>query len=323
MSDWGSDPEARRSLQRLVFRCASDFLLDEIGLLTGRHDGDVIRAIIWLALVQASGDPGRGVSVRALARSLSLPFETVRRKVRDLEAAGLCLAAADGRPIAAPLGEAAARAEAARVCEGFGLLLGNLSALGVSPAVFHGGPLPVPAPDQAKAQLAAHRLIHNYFLRTLEAGVAPHETMFNALVFVAAMSANAERITYDPALAQRYAGANTPPPDALRRAAKPREIAERLSLPYEVVRRRMVEFLARGWVVKSGSGYLCAVERMQDPALLAGAYLIVQRLGQLVQAVAQTGLALEPQAQSILVIEDIVSAGGRPGQAGAAELVSA
>jgi hypothetical protein len=29
---------------------------------------------------------------------------------------------------------------------------------------------------------------------------------------------------------------------------------------------------------------------MQQPELLAGAYMIVQRLGQLVQAVAQTGL---------------------------------
>ena len=120
----------------------------------------------------------------------------------------------------------------------------------------------------------------------------------NVNFFVAAMSANAERITYDPALALRYAGADTPPPDALRRAARPREIARRLSLPYEVVRRRLVEFLERGWVIKSGSGYLCAVERMQDPALLAGAYLIVQRLGQLVQAVAQAGLALEARADA-------------------------
>lgn len=298
MSDWGADPESRRGLQRLVFRCASDFLLDEIGLLTGRHDGDVIRAITWLALVQASGDPGRGVSVRALARSLNLPFETVRRKVRDLEAAGLCQVAADGRPTAVPLGEDAARAEAARVCENFRLLLGNLSALGVAPGLFLGGSLPAPGADQARAQLAAHRLIHNYFLRTLEAGVEPHETMFNAVVYVAAMSANAERITYDPVLAPRYAGADTPPPDALRRPARPREIAERLNLPYEVVRRRLVEFQARGWMERSGTGYLCAVERMQDPALLAGAYMIVQRLSQLVQAVAQTGLALEARAEA-------------------------
>jgi DNA-binding MarR family transcriptional regulator len=298
MSDWGFDPEARRSLQRLIFRCASDFLLDEIALLTARHDGDFIRAIAWLALVQASADPERGISVRALARSLNLPFETVRRKVRDLEAVGLCIAAADGRPLAAPVAEATARSEAARVCEGFGLLLNNLAALGVSPATFNGGPLPAPAGDQVQAQIAAHRLIHNFFLRTLEAGVGPHETMFNALVFVAAMSANAERITYDPALALRYAGADTPPPDALRRAVRPREIAERLNLPYEVVRRRLVEFLERGWVVRSGSGYLCTVERMQDPALLAGAYMIVQRLGQLVQSVAQAGLALEARADA-------------------------
>lgn len=298
MSDWGSDPEARKGLQRLLYRCASDYLLDEMGLLTGRHEGDFIRAVVFLALVQASADPARGISIRALARSLNLPFETVRRKVRELEDHGLCLAAADGRPVAAPVAEAQARAEAARVCDSFRLLLGNLAALGVNPAVFHGGHLPGPAADQAQAQLAAHRLIHNYILRTLEAGVEPHETMFNALIFAAAMSANAERITYDPELAMRYAGADTPPPDALRRPARPREIAERLNLPYEVVRRRLVEFLEHGWVVKAGSGYLCTVERMQQPALLGGAYMIVQRLGQLVQAVAQTGLALETQANA-------------------------
>ncbi len=298
MSDWGSDPEARRGLQRLIFRCASDFLLDEIGLLTGRHQGDFIRTVTWLALVQASGDTGRGISVRALSRSLNLPFETVRRKVRDLELAGLCAIGSDGRPAATPITPAAAEAEAARVCNAYSLLLGALAALGVTTATLHGGPLPAPAADQPRAQAAAHRLIHNFFLRTLEAGVAPHETMFNALIFVAAMSANAERITYDPLLAARYAGANTPPPDALRRPARPREIAERLNLPYEVVRRRLVEFLERGWVTKARSGYLCTVERMQDPALLAGAYVIVQRLGQLIQAVAVTGLVLESRADA-------------------------
>ncbi|RYF95191.1 MAG: hypothetical protein EON95_02565 [Caulobacteraceae bacterium] len=298
MSDWGSDPDARRRLQRLIFRCASDFLLDEIGVLTARHDGDFIRAVTWLALVQASADPDRGISVRALARSLNLPFETVRRKVHDFEEAGLCIAAGDGRPLAAPVTEAAAQAEATRVCEAFSLLLGNLLALGVSPATFCGGALPAPAAPgaQARARIAAHRLIHNYFLRTLEAGVEPHETMFNALVFAAAMSANAQRITYDPTLALRYAGADTPPPNELRRPARPREISERLNLPYEVVRRRLVEFQERGWVFKSGSGYLCAVERMQDPALLAGAYMIVLRLGQLVHSVAQAGLAMEARA---------------------------
>lgn len=298
MSDWGSDPEARKGLQRLIFRCASDYLLDEMGLLTGRHDGDFIRSVVFLALVQASGDGARGISIRALARSLNLPFETVRRKVRELEDAGLCTAAADGKPVATPAAEDQAAAEAARVCEGFYLLLGNLAALGIPASTFHGAAPPPPIADQAHARRAAHRLIHNYFLRTLEAGVGPHETMFNALVFVAAMSANAERITYDPELAMRYAGADTPPPDGLRRPARPREIAERLNLPYEVVRRRLVDFHDRGWVSKAGGGYLVVVERMQQPELLSGAYMIVQRLGQLVHAVAQTGLALETRTRA-------------------------
>ncbi|HYE46539.1 MAG TPA: hypothetical protein VEA44_12295 [Caulobacter sp.] len=298
MSEWGSDPDSRRALQRLIFRCASDYMLDEAGVLAARHEGDFVRAITWLAMLQVGDGEQRPISVRALSRSLNLPFETTRRKVRELEASGHCQLASGHRPMAMRLDPEAARADAARCIEGYQRLMAAMETLGMGPEVFLAGPPPPPAADQAAAQMAAHRLIQGFLLRTLEAGTHPHGSMVNALIFVGLMSANAAAITNDPLLARRYAGADTPPPDSLRPPARPRQIAERLCLPYEIVRRRLLHFVERGWVEKVGGGYRCRVERMQEPALLAAGLAICQRFAQLVQAVAGVGLAMPARARA-------------------------
>lgn len=290
--EWGSDPESRRALQRLIFRCAADYLLDEAGVLNGRHDGDFIRAVTWLAMLQVGEGDSRPISIRALSRSLSLPFETTRRKVRELEATGYCRMVEGQRPAATSLDPEAARTETLRCLEGYRRLTVTLARLGMGPEVFLGAP-PPPAADQEIAEQAAHRLIQGFLLRVLDAGVGPHGSMVNALIFVGLMSANAAVITNDPLLARRYAGADTPPPDSLRPPGRPRQIAERLNMPYEIVRRRLVDFVERGWVDKVQGGYRCRVERMQQPELLAGALAISQRFAQLVQQVAATGLDLK------------------------------
>jgi hypothetical protein len=291
MSDWGPDPDSRRALQRLIFRCAADYLLDEAGVLAGRHEGDFVRAIAWLAMLQVGEGDGRPISIRALSRSLSLPFETTRRKVRELEAAGYCRMVEGHRPAATRPDADAARAEAVRCLQGYRRLTATLGRLGLGPEVFLGAPPPAPAVDQVAAEQAAHRLIQGFLLRVLDAGSGPHGSMVNALIFVALMSANAALITNDPLLARRYAGADTPPPDSLRPPAKPRQIADRLNIPYEIVRRRLVEFVERGWVDKVPGGYRSRIDRIQHPDILAGGLAISQRFAQLVQQVAATGLA--------------------------------
>jgi hypothetical protein len=298
MLGWGSDLDSRRAVQRLIFRCVCDFLLDEAGAMAARHDGDFIRGVAWLALLQAGAGreaAERGVSIRALSRSLSLPFETTRRKLGDLEAAGFCRRLESGQYIPLAQNPGTTAAEVARTCQAFHDVMERLRRTGVDPAQFLAAPA-IPSPDQAAARAATRQLIEGFVLRTLEAGVAPHGSIIDAILFAALVTANADRITNDPVLARRYAGADTPPPDELRRPVRPREIAERLHMPYELIRRRLLVFLGKGWCVRRDSGYLASIARMQEPALLGTALAISQRFAQLTQAIAQAGLDLNVPA---------------------------
>ena len=67
------DGDQRRRISRLVFRCVSRFLVEEAARLIAVHDRDFVRAMIFLAVRQATraGQEARSVSVRAIAQSLN------------------------------------------------------------------------------------------------------------------------------------------------------------------------------------------------------------------------------------------------------------
>lgn len=292
MAEWGADPESRRSIQRLLFRCVSEYLVDEAGLTAASQGGDLARGVVMMALSHASrGAPGRGLSIRALARSLSMPFETTRRRVHELETSGHALLLGDGRVAAAVGDPAILAAEMARSCQGFRRALGRMARLGLDPETFAPGS-PRPGADQAAAEANAYWLILGFRLRTLEEASGPHGSVFDAALTTALIHLNASGITNHPTLALRYAGADTPPPDDLRRPVRPMEVAERLRVPYEVVRRRLREFTERGWCAKVDGGYLFTMARMQQPEVLAAGMAICQRFVQLIPLVAQTGMSL-------------------------------
>jgi hypothetical protein len=98
--------------ERLVARLTADFVLRSLNLAAAEHAGDMTRAVILTAIVSANTahlNMGRGrdaryqamhelppdeerrpVSVSAIAASLGLPFETARRHIKALIAAGHC-----------------------------------------------------------------------------------------------------------------------------------------------------------------------------------------------------------------------------------------
>lgn len=105
--------EAEKDHGRLALRAATRFFLKSVDLLARAvSDGDILRGVIFLAVVDANtrhlrpADPlartfadskdkvpddlRRPVSVHALALDLALPYETTRRHVNALIEQGLC-----------------------------------------------------------------------------------------------------------------------------------------------------------------------------------------------------------------------------------------
>lgn len=287
-----SEPATARR-NRLIFRCVLEFLLDESHRLITRHHGSFTRGVIHLAVAQASrrpaGSPPAAISVRAVAQSLGLAYETTRRQVGALEAEGLLSRAGEsGVTVATPAETAPPGWDEAR-CAGLRGLIADLKGLELA---FDPGPGGTPREDSELAGPLAI-LLDTFILRVLEAGVAPHGSMLDALVFSSLITGNAGDITYDRELAQKYAWSDSPPPDELRRPVAITELSERLGLPHETIRRRVVRYIALGWVVRVHGGYLSTMSRQQSPDVIEGGQIIVQRFLQLIHAARQMGLDVE------------------------------
>ena len=296
--------EDRQRTQRLVFRCVSEFLIDESRDLIALHERDFVRAIIFLAIAQSSrggeDDQSRSVSVRAIAQSLGLPYETTRRKALELETRGYCRRVSPQRVGAATAAVegSAAQAAYAQTLRRLTEVIGNLKALGFS--VGTADPAGRPEPDPADLAREVGLAVQAFMLRVLETGVGPHGSMLDALVYTALIQTNAEAITFDPEMAWKYSGAETPPPDNVRRPATIAGLAQRLAIPRETMRRRIARMVELGRCEAVRGGYLATMTFMQTPEVLETGARIAQRFGQLMQAVRNAGMDVEVIAPSEL-----------------------
>lgn len=97
---------------RLALRLSSEYILRSIDLMTNVVGGDLVKGLIFLAIVQANiqhlvhddslsqvysestdtvpDEARRPVSVHALSVSLGIPYETTRRYVNKLLTEGYC-----------------------------------------------------------------------------------------------------------------------------------------------------------------------------------------------------------------------------------------
>jgi hypothetical protein len=104
--------DAPKVRDRLAIRLSTEYILRSIDLMTKVVGGDLVKGLIFLAIVQANtqhmltdehlaqayseademppDDNRRPVSVHALSVSLGIPYETTRRYVNKLLADGYC-----------------------------------------------------------------------------------------------------------------------------------------------------------------------------------------------------------------------------------------
>lgn len=200
----------------------------------------------------------RPVSVRAVAASMQLPYETARRNIRRLEGLGVCATSEAGVVVPAAFMLTPTYFEAAR--RWHEQLLGLYRVLDARRLLD-----PLPAPNYAETEppvRGAVRLLSDFLLRCAEATVSRTGDLVAGLVIL-------------PLLALAAGAEGAPAP--MSAAA----LARRTRLPAETVRRHAVALVERGVCVSGRSGLVLADPELNSPAwrgLLQDNAVAVQRM---------------------------------------------
>jgi len=278
--DSSAQPVTRRD--RVLAGLSFGFLLDEMA--NGVGGLEPLDALLVLAVNQANIAPltrdpeararyggldapapdgeRRPVSINAVAASLGLPFETVRRRIRRLAAEQVCNLSSEGVVVPASFLASPTYLQS--------VMLGHLRLRRFYEELRSEGladGLPPPAFDTDSVPVrAAARLLADYVLRASEGLMREAGNVISVLTLVALLAA---------ALADEGRTGAAP------RAMSVRAIAARLQLSAETVRRHTAELMEEGLCVRTAAGLLITEETLSRPGvrlLLADNAGNVQRL---------------------------------------------
>ena len=193
----------------------------------------------------APDEERRPVSLSAIAASLRLPYETVRRRARRLDALGVCTLTPQGPIVpesflASPAYLQSVVAAHTRLHQFYR----EVRAAGLME------PLPPSRypPEPTVPIRASLRLISDYLLRTAELLMSITGDLISGLVLIGLLSA----------------GDSLPPP-----ASSTATLSRRIGMPHETIRRHLAQLAARGWCVRVGRGFLLPPESIERPELIA------------------------------------------------------
>lgn len=277
-----------------------DYIRDTV--LITRGDDDLIDALIFTTALDAnvtpvSRDPGlqlayggvavsapdelrRPVSINAVAQSLRLPFETVRRRFQGLARAGLCLIGPQGVIVpraadtsAAYISTQRARYERARSFHE------DLAARGALPGAEHAQTWPTAAEPLVRA---ANRALSEYVLRACNGLIALTGDVLSSLVLLELVLANTKPLSCAELEAWRRA------PEQIGRPVRIAALAAPLRLSPETVRRRLNILETTGFCRRTAGGLVATAPTSAQPALAdlveanqANLRRLFTRLGQL------------------------------------------
>lgn len=287
LSAVGATGDAQR-----VMEIASGFLLDQVRL--GRGPFDFIDALLVLGVTQANvqpvtADPAlerayasydapppddlrRPISINALAQSLGLSFETVRRRVSRLVLIGVLRSGPEGlwtplRRLRSPWHRAVAEAAYGRMLA----LHAQLSALPEMQRLPYAEPWCGPPPLRAAARISSDYLLRFADLLTAELGDPLH-----AAIWLEVLRSNT--VGVEPALSA-----------GIRRPVRVAEVAKRLRLPIETTRRRAAHLVSRSACEHTPAGLLISEAILARPEFRSVAERNLADLRRMFERLARLG----------------------------------
>lgn len=217
------------------------------------------------------------ISSFAIAESMGLPYETVRRRARAL--------ARDGILVTAEGGWRASRERVAEWREA-GLLRDDAAALLATI-----GSLAESGHEAARRAIAAgaarvpEEVLAQWLLtcslRLTTSFTQLYGDLVSGTVVGTIVAANVRHLTLDPQLARRWAGEDDIPPDSERRPVSVRTLARELKLPYETTRRHVAALKPRDMVEEAGGGVIVPSRVLDRPQMRAFNLQLVARFEQM------------------------------------------
>jgi DNA-binding Lrp family transcriptional regulator len=286
-----------------VTRESLSFIRDNVHIT--RADGDMLDELIFTTALDANMAPvnrdpdlqvayggvadsapdelRRPVSINALAQSLRLPFETVRRRVQSLARDGRCLIGRQGvivprQAVVSPAYIAMQRARYDRARAFYAALkpLGALPAAAGTPA----------SPPQTAEPLirAGNRAISEYVLRGCAGLVDLTGSVMSSLVLLELVLANTAALTPAEVDAWRR------DPERAGRPVRIAALASPLQVSGETVRRRLHHLEALGFCCRASGGLLATAPAAARPTLVREAQANQANLRRLFDRLRQFGI---------------------------------
>jgi hypothetical protein len=320
-SESSVNPIAQKRQRQLL---SMAFVLDVVSL--SRGDGHLLDILLLTSIVQAnvaqifrradmnvayaelgSAPPDhlrRPVSVNALASSLRLPFETVRRRVRNLAARDFCRLVEGGvivpqSVLTTPTYLTNAFAAYERLRSFYYELRdrGLLAGLPPPTVAFSEGQVPV---------RAVARLASDYVLRVIDEMMILAGGLLNGFVLLGVFRGNVEHLGPDAPERTAVAPAQTLP-DGVRRPVRLSTVAARVGLPPETVRRHVADLVRRGLITKVPDGLLVPGEALGSAPIIGFIESNQTNLQRLLAGLSQLGVlelwdGLQPPAATAQAI---------------------
>lgn len=284
------------STLRLALRIANAFTLDLLTIYRG--DRDFTDALILAALMQRkavglAGEPEhlRGaISINALAVSLGLPFETVRRRSKRLIAEGLCEAAADGIRISTPLLASEAHHEALHAAyETAQTLYLRLVRANCIQLMSLPPPVESALPDGGPPVRIVWRATVDYFLRIMELLLPHFSHLTQAFVLQAVAAGNTAELP-DTMRGEDRMDVDALVPDSYRKPVRASEVAKRLGAPHETVRRNLAGLVEEGRCKAVQGGFIVPAAVLAQGTVAAAYAPNFQNLRRMFMALADAGV---------------------------------